>query len=158
LALGRDGSYSEPRSGLTAPVKQVLTADRGRGSGTNGPAGAWDFSTATATITLEGYQRCSQDQPSGLGAAATEQLTHTAPRKPRLGALLSSDDLGSSVERTAGLHPLWQLRLVALCWPLWGFWTGGIGAVDHGREMAVLPLVGRERELQVVGGLVDRIR
>ena len=30
--------------------------------------------------------------------------------KPRLGALLSSDDYGSSVERTAKLHPLWQCR------------------------------------------------
>jgi hypothetical protein len=28
--------------------------------------------------------------------------------KPRLGALLSSDDFGSSVERTAKLHPLWR--------------------------------------------------
>jgi hypothetical protein len=31
--------------------------------------------------------------------------------KPRRGALLSSDDCGSSVERTATLHPLWQAQL-----------------------------------------------
>jgi hypothetical protein len=29
-----------------------------------------------------------------------------SPARPRLGALLSSDDFGSSVERTAKLHPL----------------------------------------------------
>ena len=38
------------------------------------------------------------------------------PSTPRLGALLSSDDFGSSVERTARLHPLWQVhrRVVGL--------------------------------------------
>jgi hypothetical protein len=35
----------------------------------------------------------------------------TPPSGRRLGALLSSDDFGSSVERAAKLHPLWQ----ALC-------------------------------------------
>jgi hypothetical protein len=33
--------------------------------------------------------------------------------KPRLGALLSSDDCGSSVERTAKLHPLWRVHEAA---------------------------------------------
>jgi hypothetical protein len=41
--------------------------------------------------------------------AATRQLLGVAPpSRPRLGALLSSDDYGSSVERTAKLHPLWR--------------------------------------------------
>jgi hypothetical protein len=40
-------------------------------------------------------------QPAGCSAAP--------PAKRRLGALLSSDDYGSSVERTAKLHPLWHL-------------------------------------------------
>jgi hypothetical protein len=45
------------------------------------------------------------------------------PAKPRLGALLSSDDFGSSVERAARLHPLWRvLRWVAgRCWVV-GAW------------------------------------
>jgi hypothetical protein len=39
--------------------------------------------------------------------AATRQLVGVAlPFKPRVGALLSSDDYGLSVERTAKLHPL----------------------------------------------------
>jgi hypothetical protein len=42
--------------------------------------------------------------------AVTRQLFGVAPpSKPRLGALLSSDDFGSSVERAAKRHPLWQL-------------------------------------------------
>jgi hypothetical protein len=49
--------------------------------------------TASATVTT----------------AATRQLLGVAPpSKPRLGALLSSDDYGSSVERAAKRHPLWQ--------------------------------------------------
>jgi hypothetical protein len=43
--------------------------------------------------------------------------------KPRLGALLSSDDYGSSVERTATLHPLWRVL---------GWWTdAGWKKVEH---------------------------
>ena len=51
----------------------------------------------------------------GDGKTASMTVTTTAtrpllgialPSKPRLGALLSSDDCGSSVERTATLHPL----------------------------------------------------
>ena len=43
------------------------------------------------------------------------------PAKPRLGALLSSNDYGSSVERTATLHPLWQVREVVglYCRAMW---------------------------------------
>jgi hypothetical protein len=45
-----------------------------------------------------------------LAMAATRQLHGGTPRsRLRPGALLSSDDLGSSVERTAKLHPLWHL-------------------------------------------------
>jgi hypothetical protein len=41
--------------------------------------------------------------------AATRQLLGVAlTSKPRLGALLSSDDFGSSVERDGGRHPLWH--------------------------------------------------
>jgi hypothetical protein len=38
------------------------------------------------------------------------RLTAFDQRRP--GALLSSDDFGSSVERTAKLHPLWQVQCV----------------------------------------------
>jgi hypothetical protein len=40
-----------------------------------------------------------------------QQLLGVAPPfKPRRGALLSLDNFGSSVERTAKLHPLWRVR------------------------------------------------
>jgi hypothetical protein len=52
-----------------------------------------DGNTASATVTT----------------SVTRQLLGIAPPfKPRLGALLSSDDFGSSVEPAAKLHPLWQ--------------------------------------------------
>jgi hypothetical protein len=55
-----------------------------------------DGNTASATVTT----------------SVTRQLLGVAPSpRPRLGALLSSDDFGSSVERTATLHPLRQGRL-----------------------------------------------
>jgi hypothetical protein len=38
---------------------------------------------------------------AAVTAAVTEQLLSTARLKPRLAALLSSDDYGSSVERSA---------------------------------------------------------
>jgi hypothetical protein len=59
--------------------------------------------------------------------AATRQLVGVAlPSKPRVGALLSSDDYGWRVEPTAKLHPLWR---DGGCWPgrcsvvgLWRWW------------------------------------
>jgi hypothetical protein len=45
----------------------------------------------------------------GLATAATRLLQGgTPPSNRRRGALLSSDDVGSSVERDGGRHPLWQ--------------------------------------------------
>ena len=41
-------------------------------------------------------------------ASRRQLLGRSAGVERRLGALLSSDDFGSSVERTAKLHPLWQ--------------------------------------------------
>ena len=58
-------------------------------------AGFGDGNTASATVTT---------------AATRQPLGVARPSKARLGALLSSDDYGSSVERTAKLHPLWQCR------------------------------------------------
>ena len=51
----------------------------------------------------------------------------------RHGALLSSDDYGSSVERTGKLHPLWQVRRGTCSWlpgdDRYGRWSPG-GGVD----------------------------
>ena len=64
-----------------------------------------DGNTASATVTT----------------AVTRQLLGVAPRsKPRLGALLSSDDYGSSVERTAKLHPLCRVANRGQAWVLSG--------------------------------------
>jgi hypothetical protein len=55
---------------------------------------------------------------------ATGACSVAPSARPRLGALLSSDDFGSSVERTAKLHPLWrwEVRLVCAAW--WGALDG----------------------------------
>jgi hypothetical protein len=45
---------------------------------------------------------------AALTAATTGPLPSTAGIRPRPGALLSSDDYGSSVEPAEKLHPLWQ--------------------------------------------------
>ena len=46
--------------------------------------------------------------PCNLGYAKAVGGTLTGLDQRRSGALLSSDDFGSSVERTAKLHPLWH--------------------------------------------------
>ena len=54
-------------------------------------------------------QLSRRDTAKGLATAATRQLQGDIPPfSQRLGALLSSDDFGSRVERTAKLHPLWR--------------------------------------------------
>ena len=59
-------------------------------------------------------------EPSVAGAcclpgAGAQQLESASPcAVPSMGALLSSDDFGSSVERTGKLHPLWQVRVPLL--------------------------------------------
>jgi len=73
-------------------------------------------------------QPCSWTAPAALGspcrlggeaafqreiASRRQLLGRSAGVERRLGALLSSDDFGSSVERTAKLHPLWQAVSVA---------------------------------------------
>jgi hypothetical protein len=59
------------------------------------------------------------DSPCRLGGEAAFQremascrqlLGRSAGVERRLGALLSSEDFGSSVERTVTLHPLWQVQ------------------------------------------------
>jgi hypothetical protein len=47
-----------------------------------------------------------------LSSRRERQPLHSVlPYADTVGALLSSDDYGSSVERTATLHPLWQARV-----------------------------------------------
>ena len=45
---------------------------------------------------------------TGLATAATSAAGGTPPSSWRLGALLSSDDFGRTVERDGGCHVLWQ--------------------------------------------------
>jgi hypothetical protein len=45
--------------------------------------------------------------PTGLAAAATVSCSGTPPSSWRLGALLSSGDYGSSLERSGGGHPVY---------------------------------------------------
>jgi hypothetical protein len=77
-----------------------------------------DGNTASATVTT----------------AVTRQLLGVAPRsKPRLGALLSSDDFGSSVERAAHGQVLWQVHPRVL----WRFECGSGSALSgYGRGLS----------------------
>jgi hypothetical protein len=85
------GTPAEPEAMRTGNTPSPLLWGRRLRLGNQGRLR--DSNTASATVTT----------------AVTRQLLGVAPRsKPRLGALLSSDDYGSSVERTAKLHPLWQ--------------------------------------------------
>jgi hypothetical protein len=62
------------------------------------PDAAWSISTRTAQQSGHGQQ--------GLATAVTRQRQgDPSPSSWHLGPLLSSDDVGSSVERTAKLHP-----------------------------------------------------
>ena len=72
----------------------------------------WDAVASSAVQMPPGRSATGQlnskdTAKAGLATAATRQRQgDTPPSKARLGALLSSDDFGSSVERTAKLHPL----------------------------------------------------
>ena len=67
----------------------------------------------------------------GLATAATRQLRGDTPMSSRrLGALLSSDDYGSSVMRAAERHPLWHVQSGDCCWRSAG---GPRGRVSAGR-------------------------
>jgi hypothetical protein len=59
------------------------------------------------------WQDCQRDRNHGSDRPL---LGVALPSKPRLGALLSSDDYGSSVERTAKRHPLWRGGWMASAW------------------------------------------
>jgi hypothetical protein len=100
----------------------------GRGPAPDGVTGVLTFPTSATTLPSLGppsEDSARQAPPAAIGnqdclavntatailaMVATRQLHGGSPRsRLRLGALLSSDDYGSSVERTATLHPLWQL-------------------------------------------------
>ena len=99
-------------------------AGRGRGQADEGAAGirtSWattpsDRALGRPTVFLW-TAPAALGSPCRLGGEAAFQreiasrrqlLGRSAGVERRLGALLSSDDFGSSVERTATLHPLWQ--------------------------------------------------
>ena len=56
-----------------------------------------------ATMTARRWATCQHET-----ASRTTSPLLGLPAKPRLGALLSSDDFGSSVGRSSGRHVLWQ--------------------------------------------------
>jgi hypothetical protein len=72
-------------------------AGRGRGQGDEGTAGIRTSGAHHAERPRDGAKVFLWTAPAALGSPC------------RLGALLSLDDFGSSVERTATLHPLWQV-------------------------------------------------
>jgi hypothetical protein len=57
-------------------------------------------------------------------ASRRQLLGRPARVERRLGALLSSDDYGSSVEPTAKLHPLWRWEVRLVCTAWWGALDG----------------------------------
>ena len=97
-------------------------AGRGRGQGDEGAAGirtSWATTPSDRTLgrptVFLWTAPAALDSPCRLGGEAAFQreiasrrqlLGRSAGVERRLGALLSSDDCGSSVERTAKLHPL----------------------------------------------------
>jgi hypothetical protein len=99
-------------------------AGRGRGQADEGAAGIWtSWATTPSDRTLGHPTMFLWTAPAALGspcrlggeaafqreiASRRQLLGRSAGVERRLGALLSSDDYGSRVERTANLHPLWQ--------------------------------------------------
>jgi hypothetical protein len=97
---------------------------RGRGQADEGAAGirtSWATTPSdralgrptvflwTAPAALGSLCRLGGEAAFQREIASHQQLLgRSAGVERRLGALLSSDDFGSSVERTAKLHPLWQ--------------------------------------------------
>ena len=103
---------------------RTLDTGRGRGQGDEGAAGirtSWattpsDRALGRPTVFLW-TAPAALDSPCRLGGEAAFQreigsrrqlLGRSAGVERRLGALLSSDDFGSRVERMAKLHPLWR--------------------------------------------------
>jgi hypothetical protein len=103
------------------------TPNSGHGPAPDGVTGVLAFPTSATTLPYLGppsEDSARQAPPAAIGnqdclavntasailaMAATRQLQGGTPRsRLRLGALLSSEDFGSRVERTAKLHPLWQ--------------------------------------------------
>ena len=125
---GKRGHWSlAPDTGHRTP-----DAGRGRGQADEGAAGirtSWattpsDRALGRPTVFLW-TAPAALGSPCRLGGEAAFQreiashrqlLGRSAGVERRLGALLSSDDYGSSVERTAKLHPLWQVQLSRPGW------------------------------------------
>jgi hypothetical protein len=108
-----------------APDTGHWTPDAGRGRGqvtkarpASGPrpprraTARWDAQPCSCGRRLRrstAHAGSAVRPPSQREIASRRQLLgRSAGVERRLGALLSSDDYGSSVERTAKLHPLWQ--------------------------------------------------
>ena len=140
---GKRGHWSlAPDTGHRTP-----DTGRGRGQADEGAAGirtSWattpsDRALGRPTVFLW-TAPAALGSPCRLGGEAAFQreiashrqlLGRSAGVERRLGALLSSDDYGSSVERTATLHPLWQARRGTCSWlpgdDRYGRWSPGGG-------------------------------
>jgi hypothetical protein len=115
---GKRGHWS-PDTGHCTP-----DAGRGRGQADEGAAGirtSWATTPSDRTLgrptVFLWTAPAALDSPCRLGGEAAFQreiasrrqlLGRSAGVERRLGALLSSDDFGSSVEPAVKLHPLWQ--------------------------------------------------
>jgi hypothetical protein len=119
-------SHRTPDTGHWTP-----DAGRGRGQGTkarpaSGPPGpprraaarpdAQPCSCGRRLRRSTAHTGSAVRPPSQREIASRRQLLgRSAGVERRLGALLSSDDYGSSVERTGTLHPLWQGTVDCMC-------------------------------------------
>jgi hypothetical protein len=97
----RRGQGTDERHGRRSDILDRHTTRRPPGHAEPLPVGpalaAWQPRSARR------WQDCQRDRNRGSDQAL---LGVALPSKPRLGALLSSDDCGSSVERASKLHPL----------------------------------------------------
>ena len=90
------------RAGVNGGVGPDLAVDTGRWLAVGGST-AWPIRIGRSTRRIayrEGAKMCRE----------------VPPAKPRLGALPSSDDCGSKVERTATLHLLWRVAWRGCGW------------------------------------------
>jgi hypothetical protein len=118
-SLAPDTGHRTPDSGHRTLAEDVDRVTKARpASGPPGPprraTARWDAQPCSCGRRLRAL-----DSPCRLGGEAAFQreiasrrqlLGRSAGVERRLGALLSSDDYGSSVERTAKLHPLWRVH------------------------------------------------
>ena len=105
-ARGHRG-YLDPLRPAGGPPPQPLQVHRAGDPPLGGP-------TSPGVTAPGGARPPGRPRGDGTCAGALTAATDSCPAppgmRPRPGALLSSDDCGSSVKRAAKLHPLWQAQ------------------------------------------------